>query len=226
MSDPERFLSRWSRRKRETGQQANAEPVSEPHGQEPAAQLEPEAGNLSASADAPPRDVDSLPAVESISAETDIRGFLFHGVPAELTQAALRRAWSADPTIRDFVGLADYDWDFNSASMPGFGPFQATEAVHRMVARSLSGGGQRGGQEADTAADQPDRAQIAETQAAATLANASTEARQTEGEHRNEPAEREEDERHHTDGHEDSANNMTKEVEIRRSRGHGGALPQ
>ena len=37
----------------------------------------------------------------SITAATDIRAFLAPGVPAELTRAALRRAWTADPAIRD-----------------------------------------------------------------------------------------------------------------------------
>jgi hypothetical protein len=72
----------------------------------------------------------SLPPIESISAETDIRAFLAPGVPPELARAALRRAWAADPKIRDFVGLADYDWDFNApGSMAGFGPLEMTEGL-------------------------------------------------------------------------------------------------
>ena len=35
--------------------------------------------------------------------------------------AALRRAWSLDPAIRDFIGPADYAWDFNAPDgVPGF----------------------------------------------------------------------------------------------------------
>ena len=49
----------------------------------------------------------ALPATESITADTDIRAFLAPGIPAHLTRAALRRAWAADPAIRDFVGLAE-----------------------------------------------------------------------------------------------------------------------
>ena len=83
-----------------------------------------------------------LPALDSISAATDVRAFLAPGVPAELTRAALRRAWSADPAIRDFVGLADYDWDFNTpGAITGFEPFEMTEELHRritdMVGRNL-----------------------------------------------------------------------------------------
>src|SRR5437879_6035193 len=70
----------------------------------------------------PARDLANLVPLESIGAETDIRAFLAAGVPPELTRAALRRAWLSDPKIRNFVGLADYDWDFNTpGSMAGFG---------------------------------------------------------------------------------------------------------
>ena len=58
-------------------------------------------------------DLANLPAIESIGSGSDIRPFLAPGVPADLTRAALRRAWSTDPAIRDFVGLSENSWDFN-----------------------------------------------------------------------------------------------------------------
>ena len=77
-------------------------------------------------------------ALESITAETDIRAFFAAGVPAELTRAALRRVWTSDPKIRDFVGLADYDWDFNApGSMAGFGPLEGADALRAQMARRL-----------------------------------------------------------------------------------------
>jgi hypothetical protein len=80
----------------------------------------------------------SLPPIQSITAETDIRGFLGAWVPSELTRAALRRAWTSDPAIRNFVGLADYDWDFNAAdSIAGFGPLRTTDDVAKMAAQVL-----------------------------------------------------------------------------------------
>ena len=48
----------------------------------------------------------------TITAETDIRAFLQKGVPAQLTRAALRRAWVADPNIRNFREIAENQWDF------------------------------------------------------------------------------------------------------------------
>jgi hypothetical protein len=56
----------------------------------------------------------SLPPIPSISSGSDIRPFLSAGVPADLTRAALRRAWSVDATIRDFIGLSENSWDFNA----------------------------------------------------------------------------------------------------------------
>jgi hypothetical protein len=83
----------------------------------------------------------SLPPIQSITAETDIRGFLASGVPSELTRAALRRAWACDPKIRNFVGLAEYDWDFNAAdSMAGFGPLQMTDDIRKMAAQIVEPG--------------------------------------------------------------------------------------
>src|SRR5262249_59824475 len=77
----------------------------------------------------------SLPPIESINAGTDVSAFLRPGVPADLAQAALRRAWVADPAIRDFVGLAESSWDFNApGGVPGFGPLRAIDDVQRLAA--------------------------------------------------------------------------------------------
>jgi hypothetical protein len=51
------------------------------------------------------------------------------GVPADLTRAALRRAWASDPAIRDFIGIAENQWDFNDPNgIPGFGPLAPMES--------------------------------------------------------------------------------------------------
>jgi len=168
MSDPENFLSRWSRRKREVLREndtpaglrgyraANSSPppggegvekwgTSVPDGHDPPPQPSLTRGEGAAAARpaaAPPAGVPfdpaSLPPIQSITAETDIRGFLGSGVPVELTRAALRLAWVCDPAIRNFVGLADYDWDFNAGdSIAGFGPLRMTDEVAEMAARVL-----------------------------------------------------------------------------------------
>ena len=116
MSEDRNFLSRWSRKKRE------AEELP-PQATAPAAKdTEPkESTALAAPADEPKFDLASLPSIESIGADTDIRQFLRAGVPAELTRAALRRAWSSDPAIRDYIGLSENSWNFNEpGAMYGF----------------------------------------------------------------------------------------------------------
>ena len=144
MSDPENFLSRWSRRKREVEQ--NEAPASpETAAIEPDRALPPEAvaGNSpgeqgETQAQAQAFDPASLPPLESITAETDIRGYFAPGVPGELVRAALRRVWSADPAIRDFVGLAENAWDFNAPeTIPGFGPITASDDVAGMMRRMM-----------------------------------------------------------------------------------------
>jgi Protein of unknown function (DUF3306) len=83
-----------------------------------------------------PVDVTKLPPIESITAESDIRAFLAPGIPPELTRAALRRAWAADPKIRDFVGLSENSWDFNApGAIAGFGPLEMTDELRRRIAQ-------------------------------------------------------------------------------------------
>jgi hypothetical protein len=85
-----------------------------------------------------PLDLSKLPPIEAISAETDIRPFLAPGVPVELARAALRRAWAADPKVREFVGLCENSWDFNAGAIPGFGALEVTDELRRHVAQLLS----------------------------------------------------------------------------------------
>jgi hypothetical protein len=124
----EDFLKRWSRRKREVAQaeQAEARPAPIPDSESPPSET----------AGAPPEfDISTLPPIDSITAASDVKAFLQAGVPLDLTRAALRRVWTADPAIRDFFGLAENAWDFTDPNaMPGFGPLETTEEVRRMIA--------------------------------------------------------------------------------------------
>ena len=87
-----------------------------------------------------PFDLASLPSIESITAHTDITAFLNTRVPVELTRAALRRAWTTDPTIRDFIGIAENQWDFNDPNaIPGFGPLDPTDKIADLVAQVSKG---------------------------------------------------------------------------------------
>ncbi len=140
MSDREGFLTRWSRRKREA-EQAAPEPspaAPEPTAPAPATPAQTHDIAEAKEPEAPAVDLSSLPPLESITAGTDIRAFLAPGIPAQLTRAALRRAWVADPAIRDFVGLAENAWDFNAAdAVPGFGPVTPAQGGRRLLAEAL-----------------------------------------------------------------------------------------
>ena len=135
MSENEHFLTRWSRRKREA-RAADADPPAEP-AQAPRTEPSP----APAEPANPEVDLSSLPSIETIDAETDITVFMREGIPQELSRAALRRAWAADPAIRDFVGLAENAWDFNDPNaMSGFGPLEHTaEQVAGLVQRVVGG---------------------------------------------------------------------------------------
>jgi hypothetical protein len=140
MSEPEDFLTRWSQRKLAS----RAQPVD---------QCETaDSGGAAADDDvAAPRtrtdvtkpaddhafDLTTLPSLDSIDATTDVTSFLRPEVPADLARAALRRVWTSDPAIRDFVGLVENGWDFNDPSaMPGFGQI-SPEEVAQLAAKLI-----------------------------------------------------------------------------------------
>jgi hypothetical protein len=128
MSEREKFLDRWSRRKREAADEpAPAEAKDAAVASTPPAEVKAPATEV-------PFDPASLPPIESISAESDISVFLKPGVAPDISRAALRRAWSADPAIRDFVGLVENGWDFNDPNgIPGFGPITADEVARLLT---------------------------------------------------------------------------------------------
>ena len=85
----------------------------------------------------------NLPPIKSIDAASDIRPFLAPGVPADLSRAALRRAWSTDPAIRDFIGLSENSWDFNAQNeVPGFGSL-TPQRLARITGEAESSGTER-----------------------------------------------------------------------------------
>ena len=130
----EDFLTRWSRRKRDALEDEQTKAAPGDHDALPEDAV-PEnttsvEGSERATSPEPVFDLKSLPPIESITAATDIRPFLAPAVPLEIARAALRRAWSADPRIRNFVGLADYDWDYHTpGSAAGFGPLEMTDEL-------------------------------------------------------------------------------------------------
>jgi len=91
---------------------------------------------MPASPSAPAFDPASLPAIDQIEAGSEVGAFLRPGVPADLARAALRRAWVADPAIRDFIGPSENAWDFTApGGVPGFGPLRPIDEAWRLAAQ-------------------------------------------------------------------------------------------
>ncbi len=154
--DDEGFLARWSRRKREAETTAAepGEPTTAPEASDqPPLSQPPEVAEIIA----------RLPPIEEIAATTDIRAFLAPGVPSELRLAALRRVWKTDPAIRDFIGLAENQWDFNAPDgIPGFGSLVDPDEVRRLLAKVVGGDDTELERPApETAAPDPARTEIA-----------------------------------------------------------------
>jgi hypothetical protein len=136
---PENFVSRWARLKRsETQRRPESISNEPPIGAAAATGTEAMSGHRPGDELVEePFDPASLPSIETITVNTDIRGFLQSKVPVELTRAALRQAWASDPAIRDFIGIAENQWDFNDPdAMPGFGPLQAGDDLPALLARA------------------------------------------------------------------------------------------
>jgi hypothetical protein len=135
------FLSRWSRRKR--GEEV-PEPEAPPPAEAPMAEASPVAPAPPEAPAPPPEpefDVSTLPPIETLDASSDFTVFLKPGVPEALRTAALRKAWLADPLIRDYMSPLDYAWDFNT---PGGLPYgfsnvlaETGEALRKLVNQAI-----------------------------------------------------------------------------------------
>lgn len=147
MSESDRFLARWSRLKRAARQAENSAEAAPPAAagpEVPDVPLPSGAEKTPASAavaqDAPAlteEELARLPPLDALSAESDMTIFMRAGVPAPLRNAALRRAWSLDPKIRDYVSEArEYAYDWNvPGDLPGNGPLPPGFDVRALVGR-------------------------------------------------------------------------------------------
>lgn len=119
-----------------------------------------------------------LPSLDALTPETDLTAFLQSGVPTALRNAALRRMWSLDPAIRDFVSEArEYAYDWNTpGGVPGMGPLLPTDDVKAMLKRIIDGVPVPAEEEPDT---EPQDAPTAEAEEAPQIADAAPPASET-----------------------------------------------
>ncbi len=136
------FLYRWSQRKREVadadrtaGTGTNVGPDAEAVGVSLEQAALDDAPQPAVDAPITAEELAALPDPEDLTAASDMTAFLRKGVPASLRNRAMRRLWSLDPAIRDYVGDArDYAWDWNvPGGVPVSGPLSATTDVKQMV---------------------------------------------------------------------------------------------
>jgi hypothetical protein len=111
-SDGGGFLGRWAKRKQEARQE----------GLKPAPV--PDAVAIPAVSETAPAEAEKdllLPSLDSIVPGADVSAFFHRHVPEALRTAALRKLWVTDPQIKNFIEMADYQWDFNNPdAIPGW----------------------------------------------------------------------------------------------------------
>ena len=124
--DDRTFLKRWSQRKREAAQEAQAKAVAP--AEDKAVPVAPEEEDF---------DLSLLPKLEELTPSTDLTLFFKKGVPEALRNAALRKMWTLDPAIRDYRGEAlDYAYDWNApGGVPGGADLPADFDSREIVAR-------------------------------------------------------------------------------------------
>jgi hypothetical protein len=138
MTTPENFVLRWARLKRASEIEPKSDTADVPPVSAASAGAEMPLAHREDELVDDPFDLASLPPIEAITVDTDIRRFLQSRVPAALTRAALRQAWASDPAIRDFIGIAENQWDFNDpTAMPGFGPMREKDDLPALLSRAM-----------------------------------------------------------------------------------------
>ena len=153
-------FARWSRRKQAARSNEAAEPEKDQLAPDAAAPADADRVEEQRAAAEPEaaEPAEPLPRIEDLTAQSDLSAFLRKGVPKMLKSAALRRMWSLDPVIRDYIGPSEYAWDFNTpGSMPGFGPLKAAnKSIVDFL--STSGGNPADPARAAAASEAPDKA--------------------------------------------------------------------
>ena len=134
--EPVGFLGRWSRRKRGLGEPESATEAGQPDAAPPEAPPRPPAACPVPGL--PPVDLSALPPIEALTLGSDFTPFLRPGIPAALRAAALRRMWSLDPEIRDFIGCVEYQWDFNApGGLPNGFASELGDGLKQLLAQAI-----------------------------------------------------------------------------------------
>ncbi|MBX9925644.1 MAG: DUF3306 domain-containing protein [Hyphomicrobiaceae bacterium] len=136
-ADGASFIERWSRRKREQLKPAPGRSALEPS----SGSADPVAGGTAAPTvtaadpDAP------LPSVDDLTETSDLTAFLEKRVPEELRRLAMRKMWALDPQIRDFIEMAENQYDWNTpGGVPGYGDLNPGTDIETLLAQAIGSG--------------------------------------------------------------------------------------
>jgi Protein of unknown function (DUF3306) len=171
----EGLLSRWSRRKLQaerarTGGSSSAQmtPTEESSSEVPENRARLDGQDVEALPELSAEELVRLPDVEDLTAASDLTQFLRKGVPTALRNAALRRMWTLDPAIRDYLSEArEYAYDWNTPDgVPGSGPLLASDNVEAMLRRVVGNHETKPSPEPEAAADAAVKARSGESQEA------------------------------------------------------------
>lgn len=123
MTDDERFLGRWSRRK--TADRPETAEQMPPVPDAPAPNAQP----LQDAPDAPPEiDPATLPDIDNLDKESDFSVFMQNGVPEALRNRALRKLWQVDPAFSVVDGLLEYGEDYTDIA----GIAEAVQSIYKV----------------------------------------------------------------------------------------------
>lgn len=113
MTEDEKFLKRWSRRKASIEQPAPHPPLVAKDGVESAA-ISADIPADGETEDNKPGDIDldALPDIDSMDENSDFSVFMQGGIPEALRTRALRKLWQTDPAFNVVDGLVEYGEDF------------------------------------------------------------------------------------------------------------------
>jgi hypothetical protein len=120
------FLKRWSERKQLVAKEALVVEEQQQQLVDSPSELEPESL--------------PLPSLDDILPGSDMSVFFQKHVPEALRAAALRKLWITDPDIKDFIEMADYQWDFTKPdSIPGWSSTVEGVDMKAMLEKIFSG---------------------------------------------------------------------------------------
>jgi hypothetical protein len=130
------FIERWSRRKR---QQTGAQGLDRASTPEIADQdVSAVSIGRGEAADGIAEPELPLPSLDDLTVEGDVKAFLKKRVPEELRRLAMRKMWSLDPQIRDFIEMAENQYDWNTpGGVPGYGDLNPGTDLEALLAQAI-----------------------------------------------------------------------------------------